>query len=65
MRSFGLVSEGPAHALRLASRLLGPTRKSAKTGAGQRDVPVSFGGVTFTPGDHVYSDADGILVAGE
>ncbi|QKT05811.1 ribonuclease E activity regulator RraA [Gordonia sp. X0973] len=37
-------------------------RKSAKTGAGERDVPVSFGGVTFHPGDLVYSDADGIVV---
>ena len=38
-------------------------RKSSKTGAGQRDVPVTFGGVTFVPGDRLYSDADGILVA--
>jgi regulator of ribonuclease activity A len=37
-------------------------RKSTKTGAGDRDVPVSFGGVTFTPGDAVYSDDDGIVV---
>ena len=37
-------------------------RKSAKTGAGELDVPVSFGGVTFTPGAHLWSDADGILV---
>lgn len=38
-------------------------RKSSKTGTGLRDVPVTFGGVTFAPGDHLYSDADGILVA--
>lgn len=37
-------------------------RKSAKTGAGRRDVPVTFGGVTFTPGDRLWSDADGIVV---
>jgi len=37
-------------------------RKSTKTGAGQRDVPVTFGGVTFTPGDLAYSDDDGIVV---
>ena len=37
-------------------------RKSAKTGAGERDVPVSFGGVTFTPGELAYSDDDGIVV---
>ncbi len=37
-------------------------RKSSKTGEGQRDVPVSFGGVTFNPGDIVYCDSDGIVV---
>ena len=37
-------------------------RKSAKTGAGERDVPVSFGGVTVHPGDHVVSDDDGVVV---
>ena len=39
-------------------------RKSTKTGTGQRDVPVTFGGVTFRPGDELHSDADGILLAG-
>jgi regulator of ribonuclease activity A len=38
-------------------------RKSSKEGTGQRDVPVTFGGVTFTPGDRLWSDADGILTA--
>lgn len=37
-------------------------RTSAKTGAGQRDVAVTFGGVTFVPGETVYSDDDGIIV---
>ncbi|AQA02927.1 S-adenosylmethionine--2-demethylmenaquinone methyltransferase [Mycobacterium sp. MS1601] len=37
-------------------------RKSTKTGAGERDVAVSFGGVTFNPGDIAYSDDDGIVV---
>ncbi|NNF60840.1 MAG: ribonuclease E activity regulator RraA [Gammaproteobacteria bacterium] len=37
--------------------------KSAKTGAGEVDVPVQFGGVTFEPGHWVYCDADGILVS--
>ncbi|GAA3029124.1 ribonuclease E activity regulator RraA [Gordonia defluvii] len=39
-------------------------RKSTKTGAGERDVPVEFGGVLFRPGDTLYSDADGIVVVG-
>lgn len=38
-------------------------RKSAKTGAGELDVPVRFGGATFTPGHWLYSDEDGILVS--
>jgi regulator of ribonuclease activity A len=37
-------------------------RKSTKTGAGERDVEVSFGGVTFVPGQTAYSDDDGIVV---
>lgn len=37
-------------------------RKSTKTGAGQRDVAVTFGGVTFNPGETAYSDDDGIVV---
>ena len=37
-------------------------RKSTKTGAGESDVPLSFGGVTFTPGDIAYSDEDGVVV---
>lgn len=36
--------------------------KSAKTGAGEVNVPVKFGGVTFRPGDRIWSDSDGILV---
>lgn len=37
-------------------------RKSAKLGAGDVDVTVSFGGVDFAVGAHLYSDEDGILV---
>jgi len=37
-------------------------RKSAKTGAGERDVPVQFGGATFEPGATLYSDDDGIVL---
>lgn len=38
-------------------------RKSAKTGAGERDVVVAFGGVLFEPGCWLWSDDDGIVVA--
>lgn len=37
-------------------------RKSTKTGAGERDVPVTFGNATFGPGDLVHSDDDGVVV---
>lgn len=37
-------------------------RKSTKTGAGERDIPIELGGVVFAPGDHLYSDDDGIVV---
>jgi regulator of ribonuclease activity A len=65
----GLVVHGAvrdAAALRdldLGIKALGTNpRKSSKTGAGERDVTVSFGGVTFVPGDIAYSDDDGIVV---
>lgn len=37
-------------------------RTSTRTGAGEKDVPVSFGGATFTPGATLHSDSDGIVV---
>ncbi len=37
-------------------------RKSGKTGVGEVDLPVTFGGVTFWPAAHLYSDEDGIVV---
>jgi regulator of ribonuclease activity A len=37
-------------------------RPSRKAGAGEVDVPVEFGGVTFRPGDALYSDEDGLVV---
>ena len=40
-------------------------RKGTKTGDGQRDVAVEFGGVVFVPGETAYSDDDGIVVVGD
>ncbi|MCB1722405.1 MAG: ribonuclease E activity regulator RraA [Gammaproteobacteria bacterium] len=39
--------------------------KSVKRGVGERDVPVRFAGVTFTPGGHVYADEDGVICSDE
>jgi regulator of ribonuclease activity A len=42
---------------------LGSTpRPSGKTGDGELDGAVSFGDVSFRPGDALYADADGIVV---
>lgn len=38
-------------------------RKSVKKGAGDRGQAVTFGGVTFTPGEWIYVDEDGVLVS--
>lgn len=37
-------------------------RKSAKSGAGEVDVTVSFGGANFTPGAFLWADSDGVVV---
>ena len=38
-------------------------RRSVKKGEGERDIPLAFGDATFTPGDWLYADEDGILVS--
>jgi len=38
-------------------------RRSGKEGVGDRDVPVSFAGISCGPGEYLYADADGIVVA--
>ncbi len=37
--------------------------KSRKEGKGDRDIPVTFGGVNWEPGHYVYADEDGIVVS--
>lgn len=37
--------------------------KTEKRGEGQRDIPVHFADVTFRPGDWVYADDDGVIIA--
>ena len=50
-------------ALPIGVKALGSNpRKSAKDGVGEVDVPVEIAGVVFTPGRHVWADADGVLV---
>ncbi|RUO63993.1 regulator of ribonuclease activity A [Pseudidiomarina planktonica] len=34
-------------------------------GIGESDIAVNFGGVTFLPEDHIYTDSTGIIIAAE
>lgn len=38
-------------------------RKTVKKNQGERDVPVTFAGVTFPPGAWLYADEDGVIVS--
>lgn len=38
-------------------------KKSNKQGRGDRDIAVTFAGVTFKPGEYAYADEDGIIVS--
>lgn len=40
-------------------------RKSVKRGEGQRGLAVTFGGVTFQPGEWLFADEDGVIVSRE
>lgn len=37
--------------------------KTVKKNLGETDVPVSFAGVDFCPGEWLYADADGVIVS--
>lgn len=38
-------------------------QKSIKKGVGDRNIAVTFGGVSFKPGAYLYADEDGVLVS--
>ncbi|RMN29159.1 Ribonuclease activity regulator protein RraA [Pseudomonas coronafaciens pv. zizaniae] len=38
-------------------------KRSEKRGEGQLDLPVTFGGVTFNPGEYLYADNNGIIIS--
>ncbi|WP_433796295.1 ribonuclease E activity regulator RraA [Actinoplanes sp. CA-252034] len=58
VRDVGALRELPIGIKALGSN----PRKSGKTGAGERDVELEIGGCRFTPGAHIVSDDDGIVV---
>jgi regulator of ribonuclease activity A len=53
-------------AMEIGVKALGTVpRRGERTGAGEVDVPVVFGGVTFTPGLRLVADEDGVIVLPE
>ncbi|WP_040802262.1 ribonuclease E activity regulator RraA [Nocardia concava] len=42
-----------------------PRKSTQKEGNAEKDVVVEFGGVSFVPGDMLYSDHDGVVVRSE
>ena len=59
IRDFAIVATLP-----IGIKALGTNpRRSVKKGIGDRDIPISFGDATFTLGDYLYSDEDGILLS--
>ncbi|NVN56574.1 RraA family protein [bacterium Scap17] len=54
------------HATNLGVQALGCyPRPSIKRGEGQRDIPITFAGVTIAPGDYLYADNNGVITAKE
>ena len=63
-RNDGAVRDSAALAdLMLGIKALGTIpRKSGKNATGAIDVPVTFGGTTFHPGDLLHADDEGIVL---
>lgn len=50
--------------LPIGVRALGTTaRRGSMATLGKRDVPISFGAVTFAPGNWIYADCDCVVIA--
>ena len=61
-RKINKKTKGGDRKVRAAAAVARRIRREAQDGKGEKDVPVTFGGATFTPGDHLWSDEDGIVV---
>ncbi len=59
IRDSAAIDELPLGMRALATHPL----KSIKKGAGDRNIPVTFAGITFVPGHYLYADADGVIVS--
>ena len=63
----GLVRDSVAiNVMEIGIRALGVCPlKSIKNGVGDSNLIVNFSGVTFTPGEYLYADNDGVIVVKE
>ena len=63
----GLIRDSVAiNGMELGIRALGVyPLKSIKNGVGESNLIVNFSGVTFTPGEYLYADEDGVIVVKE
>ena len=63
----GLVRDSVAiNGMEIGIRALGVCPlKSIKNGVGDSNLIVNFSGVTFTPGEYLYADEDGVIVVKE
>ena len=63
----GLIRDSVAiNGMELGIRALGVyPLKSIKKGVGDNNLIVNFSGVTFTPGEYLYADEDGVIVVKE
>lgn len=59
VRDVDVLAQTPLGIQALASHPM----KTDKRGIGDLDVPVTFAGVTFRPGEYVYADNNGIIVS--
>lgn len=62
---YGCIRDAePIGALAIGVKALATNpRKSVKKGVGERDVDLRFAEVTIKPGEYLYADADGVVVA--
>lgn len=59
LRDVEIIAPMPIGVMAIAS----VPRKTVKAGKGRVDIPVSFGGVVFSPQHYLYADQTGILVS--
>jgi len=64
---FGCIRDvGPINFMEIGVKALNSIPlKTQRKGIGEKNIPITFGGVTFNPGEFIYSDKTGIIVSAE